>query len=192
MGMHTELNIGVNLKADTPENIINILKFMIGDLGKLKSHEIPAHKLFLSRKWAIMFGPDSCYSDGYMDCSMIGDDDIDEYRFNIRCNLVNCDDEIELFLDFIRPYLATTGFLGYKRREKDKNPILIYSTSHRIEYKRIERMHSSRHKKCSDCRYRSCDMCRESSKTHCVCPCATCVDENGKMSNYSYKLQDWA
>ena len=29
--MYTELNIGVNLAPDTPENVIAILKYMTGD-----------------------------------------------------------------------------------------------------------------------------------------------------------------
>lgn len=124
MGMYTELNIGVSLRSDTPENIINVLRYMLGDPDK---PELPDHPLFSTDRWTFMLRCDSYYFDGRTDSSMVRDDIDDEYKLNVRCNLKNYSNEIDLFLDFIQPYLETEGFLGYKRYEEDDDPTLIYN-----------------------------------------------------------------
>jgi hypothetical protein len=72
---------------------------------------------------------------------MIRDDTDHEYKLNVRCCFKNYDNEIDLFLDFIRPYLVTTGFLGYKRYEEDDDPTLIYNNKYkdRIDFVNITR-----------------------------------------------------
>lgn len=39
MGMYTELVLGFELKPDTPEPIIKILKFMVGDIEDRKKNK---------------------------------------------------------------------------------------------------------------------------------------------------------
>lgn len=124
MGMYTELNIGVNLKGDTPENIVEILKYMLGDIDTVKTTD---HRLFETKRWHMMLVCDSYYFDGRTDSSIKWNDISEEYELNVRCNLKNYDDEIALFLDFIRPYLVTEGFLGYTRYEEYDDPTLIYN-----------------------------------------------------------------
>lgn len=134
MGMYTELNIGVSLRSDTPENVIDILKYMLGDINNVETTD---HPLFSTQRWAFMLRCDSYYFDGRTDSSMERDDIDHEYKLNVRCNLKNYDNEIDLFLDFIRPYLETNGFLGYKRYEEFDDPTLIYNNVYTdtIEYK---------------------------------------------------------
>jgi len=140
MGMYTELNIGVSLRSDTPLNVINIIEYMLSD-DNMKMCDMPFdHPLFSTERWHFMLLCGSYYFDGQPDSHMVRDDIDHEYKCNVRCNLKNYDNEIELFLDFIRPYLVTRGFLGYKRYEEDGEPTLIYNNKHTnmIEYKYAE------------------------------------------------------
>ena len=127
MGMYTELNVGVNLKSSTPDNIIKILDYMLGNNDN-DNIEITNHPLFSTARWRYMLRCDSCYFGGRTDSSMEYDDVVRNYRLSVRCNLKNYNNEISLFLDFIQPYLNTYGFLGYTRHEGQKDPTLIYNT----------------------------------------------------------------
>ena len=139
MGMYTELNIGVHLHGNTPNEIIKILYYMLNDDndGEIK---VTNHPLFLTSRWERMLLSDSCFFDGRTDSSMTKDFIINCYELNIRCNLKNYDNEILLFLNFIQPYLDTRGFLGYTRFETSKNPTLIYNTMEGIELIGIDEM----------------------------------------------------
>lgn len=134
MGMYTELNIGVNLRSDTPKNIIDILNHMLLDDEEVYT---TGHPLFKTERWRYMLRCDSYYFDGRTDSSMQRDDIANEYELNVRCNLKNYDDEIDQFLDFIQPHLVTYGFLGYTRYEEYDDPTLIYNEQGKIVYKQV-------------------------------------------------------
>lgn len=140
MGMYTELVLGVNLRSDTPENVIDILYYMLAGTCNIIAPETTDHPLFQTERWRFMLTCDSYYFDGHTDSSMERDDISHEYELNVRTNLKNYDNEIRLFLDFIRPYLVTDGFLGYTRYEEDDDPTLIYNNvySGAIEYKEVK------------------------------------------------------
>lgn len=38
---------------------------------------------------------------------------------------------------------------------------------------------------CNGCVYTDCDGCYKNDKVHCHCPCDTCKEADGKMSNYT-------
>ncbi len=133
MGMYTELNIGVALQSDTPQSIIDILKYMLNDMPE--SPDVPDHDLFKTDRWTFMLCCDSYYFDGQTNSSLTYDDISNQYYLNVRCNLKNYDEEIEKFMDFVQPYLDTCGFLGYKRYEEFDDPTLIYNTRDGIMYK---------------------------------------------------------
>ena len=140
MGMYTELNMAVKLKADTPENVINVLKYMLRDI-KPKPVETPDHPLFQASGWAIMLLCDSYYFSGQTD-SYLYKDDLGVcvcYSLNVRCNLKNYENQIDLFLDWLRPYIDDDGFIGYKRYEEDEDPTLIYNDKYYgvIEFKNV-------------------------------------------------------
>lgn len=136
--MYTELVLGVDLKKDTPENVINVLKYMLGDLNDKTIIDVPQHALFTPKtRWDFMLRCDSYYFDGLTDHRFELDDIDEQYHLNIRCNFKNYDNEIELFLDWIKEYLHTTGFLGYYRYEEFDDPTLIYNDYGDIEYKNV-------------------------------------------------------
>lgn len=37
---------------------------------------------------------------------------------------------------------------------------------------------------CKGCIHTDCDLCFKNDKVHCMCPCDSCVEQDGKMSNY--------
>ena len=134
MGMYTELNIGVNLAPDTPENVIAILKYMTGDETQL-NFTTPNHPLFTTEQWEIMLCCRSCYFAGVEGSFMEKDNILGQWKLSIRCSLKNYDSEIQKFMDFIQPYLDTYGFLGYMRYEEYAYPTLIYNDGKEIYYK---------------------------------------------------------
>ena len=62
MGMYTEIYLKVSLKEDTPEEVINILKHMVGDDQCLNiDAELPDHPLFNTNRWDFMLCCSSYY-----------------------------------------------------------------------------------------------------------------------------------
>lgn len=124
MGMYTELNIGVDLTPSTPDSVIEVLNYMLGN--KEDMVEAPDHPLFQTEGWRYMLRSDSCYFAGRTDSSMVYDRATAVYSLNVRCNLENYDEEVCKFLDFICPYVITYGFIGYSRYEGHELPQLVW------------------------------------------------------------------
>jgi hypothetical protein len=127
MGMYTELHFNSELKKDTPEEVINVLKYMVGDIEE--EPEISSHPLFGDTRWRFMLRGDSYYFDADTHSTLRFDDISDDYYLCIRCNFKNYDDEIEKFIDWIMPYLEKYeegDFLGFYRYEETEEPTLIY------------------------------------------------------------------
>ena len=74
------------------------------------------------------------YFDGQTDSTIKNDQG---WYLTVRCSFKNYDDEIELFLDWLAPYIETYGFLGYHRYEEFDDPTLIYKEDGKIVYKNI-------------------------------------------------------
>lgn len=129
MGMYTEFVFASELKKETPEEIINILKDMVNG-NSYNTYSIPNHEFFKCDRWKCLFTGDSYYFDGGTMSKITYDDITKTYFLTVRSNLKNYDSEIERFLDFIYPYLDekydTSDFLGYYRYEENREPDLIY------------------------------------------------------------------
>jgi hypothetical protein len=101
MGMYTELIFGAELKKDTPENVIEALKYMIGDTEeKPKDFPLPdgrCERLF--RGSSYYFGVNSPVS------KMWKDDICGNWVLSTRSNIKNYAGEIETFLGWIKPYI---------------------------------------------------------------------------------------
>lgn len=134
MGMYTELVIGVEIEPN--KDVIQKLEYML-DIEKTKPDIDISHPFFTeTKRWKYMLTCDSYYFSGQTDSKLYKDEVLDEkYYLNVRCNLMNYDNEIELFLDWLCPYICTYGFLGYTRYEEDDDPILIYKEEKGIVYK---------------------------------------------------------
>ena len=128
MGMYTEFVFAVELNSKTIERdgVINILKYMVRDAKRIHPDKLPNHPFFKTERWWMLFTMGSAYFPGIthsdFQCSH-GD-----YFLTVRSNLKNYDSEIELFLDWITPYVVNAHgkCFGYFRYEEDDNPSLIY------------------------------------------------------------------
>ena len=131
MGMYTELVMACKLKKNAPEDVVETLKYMVGDSEYLAA--IPTHDLFKTDRWKFMLRCDSYYFDGDTNSTFRYDDIRKSYVLTIRCNLKNYCDEIEEFLNWIVPYSNTNGFVGYSRYEESETPTLIYFNEGKVE-----------------------------------------------------------
>lgn len=139
MGMYTELNIGVKLNEKAiADGVVEVLEYMTGQRA-VKTDPLPNHPLFQTPRWQIMMNCGSAYFMGQPDSKVIiskyyPDEDI---WLNVRTNLKNYDYEIELFLDWIQPYIEYEEFIGYMRYEEFERPTLIYNTDKGIELQHL-------------------------------------------------------
>lgn len=124
MGMYTEICLNINLKKNTPANVVEIIKYMLNELDE--SPELPAHTLFQTARWQGMLRSGSYYFDGATTSKFYKDSISDEFVLSVRSNLKNYDDEIGEFINWITPYVETNGFWGYSRYEEADDPTLIY------------------------------------------------------------------
>lgn len=142
MGMYTELNIGVQIVND--EKAIKKLNYMLNESDEDIQIE---HPLFDDKtRWRYMLKCDSYYFDSQTDSKLYRDDlyeDDPMYFLNVRCNLKNYNDEIELFLDWLCPYIMTESFLGYMRYEEAESPTLIYKENGKIVYEPVTRLNKT-------------------------------------------------
>jgi hypothetical protein len=137
MGMYTELHYNAELREDVPQSVIDILKFMVGDIEE-EPKELPDHELFSEgSRWRYMLQMDSYYFDADTHSTLRYDEIGQAYYLCIRCNLKNYSDEIEHFIDWIEPYLGvyiqTGDFLGFYRYEENNEPTLIYRLSEPVK-----------------------------------------------------------
>lgn len=146
MGMYTELNVSMNLKLD--RNTLEILRVMLGEREMGEDIKLPDAPLFstYAQRWDFMLMSESFYFDHTTSSSLVNrktwaEEDDMERTLNVRCDLKNYEDEIELFLEWIYPYATTRGFIGYMRYEEEENPTLIYFTDKGVKYVPVRNMY---------------------------------------------------
>ena len=136
MGKFTEINVCFDLIKDTPKNVSDILKYLIE--CNEEPTVLPKHEFFNCERWGVVACCDSYYFDGMTNSKIVFDDILKCYKVNIRANLQNYDDEIDKFLHWLVPYIATEGFIGYTRYEEYDVPSLIYIEDDTVVYKNVE------------------------------------------------------
>lgn len=130
MGMYTHLVLNVNFKHDTPEEVIDTIKYMVGDTETPPPEQ--NHKLFGTSRWVYCLRCDSWY---FMGCTNTTfEKEMDTWQLTVNSNCKNYTDEYRSFLDYIQPYVQYREFLGFIRYEEDEHPTLIYNTTEGIEY----------------------------------------------------------
>lgn len=129
MGMYTELILGCKLKKDTPEDVIQILKFLVGDGEKPKA--LPCHEFFTSARWDIALTMSSYYFAICESLQKFWKDKISEtWIISTRSNIKNYDNEIEKFLDWLKPYIhqgsGQRNFFAISCYEASEEPTIYY------------------------------------------------------------------
>lgn len=127
MGMYTDFCFDVALKSDTPPKVVTMLNRMRDGIHT-SDDLLPQHPFFACDRWPLIGHCSSAYFDAQPRFIFEKTSYSNDYVLNIRCNLKNYGDEIEHFIDWIKPYIdASPGdFLGFHRYEKEREPTLIY------------------------------------------------------------------
>lgn len=127
MGMYTEVYINVDLKKETPDDVIQVLKAMCRMWPDDECDEVL--KDFPDR-WDCLFSNMSYYTPSTR-CRFLEFDYITS-RWSLlgKGDIKNYGQEIEKFFEWVDPWVdAYPGeFIGYKRYEEDLSPTLYYKS----------------------------------------------------------------
>ena len=128
--MYTEIYVKAVLKEDVDDNVINILKYMLGmDNIELEDLTLPSHSLFETNNWHYMLRSGSSYHVPYTVKLFEYNDISENYYLVVRSDFKNCQGEIEKFFDWIKQYLEQDyykTFMGYSLYEEEYEPTLYY------------------------------------------------------------------
>nr|DAI89492.1 MAG TPA: hypothetical protein [Caudoviricetes sp.] len=103
MGMYTELIFGASLKKDTSSQVINAIKYIVGEIEE-KPADFPLSEgrcEWLLRGSSYYFGVSSPVKKFWQD-EISG-----EWVLSSRSNIKNYGNEIEEFLDWIKPHIES-------------------------------------------------------------------------------------
>lgn len=114
--MYTELIFGAELKKETPQEVIDTLKFMLGEIkDKPENFPLPNGRCeWLFTCSSYYFGISSPVN------KMWFDNITKQWHISTRSNIKNYENEIETFLEWIKPYIDSGS--GYR----DMYAITIY------------------------------------------------------------------
>jgi len=126
MGMYTELIFGAELKKDTPDGVINALKYMIGEI-----EEKPLDFPLPDGRCEWLFRGGSYYFAVSDPVSKMWLDGIDKrWHISTRSNIKNYDGEIDTFIEWIRPYIkhgsGSRNMFAIKIYEEQSEPTIYY------------------------------------------------------------------
>ena len=138
MGMYTKASFIIPIKKDTPKNIKDICYNLFEGDSELDGFDLPKHQFFETKRFWAFAGCNSFYFTGTSNSAVKYSDSYcggcEDMVLHIDCDLKNYDDEIELFLDWIKDYMETptAGFIGYSLYEEDEKPTLYYLRNGKI------------------------------------------------------------
>jgi hypothetical protein len=123
--MYTELIFGAALKKDTPNDVIESLKYMLGEVDdKPENFPLPDGRC----EW--LFRGSSAYFP-ISGVNSLSKDNIDnQWRLSTRSNIKNYEGEIQLFLDWIKPYISqgsgSRDMYAIVTYEEAREPMIYY------------------------------------------------------------------
>jgi hypothetical protein len=119
MGMYTEIYVNVDLKENTPEEVINTLRAIC---------EFDYDSEYLVNKptrWSFLFGNGSYYTPCTSVCHLTFDAISNQWSLLGKGDIKNYEGEIEQFFEYIEPWVEDK-FMGYMRYEEHDEPKLMY------------------------------------------------------------------
>ena len=119
--MYTEIYINVDLKKDTPDDVIGVLKAMCDQECKEVLVDYPY-------KWICLFSNMSYYTPS-TNCKFLEFDTIsNQWSLLGKGDIKNYGNEIEEFFEWIMPWIDgyPGDFIGYSRYEEDQKPTLMF------------------------------------------------------------------
>jgi len=111
--MYTELIFGAELKTETPIEVINTLKYMVGDIDE------PTNILYKENRNPLM-GSSYYFGVNRPVSKMYYDEISKAWVLSSRANIKNYNDEIEKFLGWIKPFINSGS------GNRDMYAIVIY------------------------------------------------------------------
>lgn len=130
MSMYTEIYVKAVLEENVDDNVINILKYMLGmDNIELEDLTLPSHRLFETERWHYMLRSGSYYRIPYSVKLFEYNEISNNYYLVVRSDFKNYSGEIGKFFDWITPYIEKDGdktFIGYSLYEEYYEPKLYY------------------------------------------------------------------
>ena len=116
MGMYTEIYVNVDLKPETPEEILSVLRAMCTKEQPIKPH-----------KWQYMFNNGSCYVPQTYCANLTYHPESNIWSLLGKGDIKNYDQEIEQFFAWLMPWIKGDNgdFIGYVRYEENQLPDLI-------------------------------------------------------------------
>lgn len=125
MGMYTEIYVNVDLRKETPENVITTLKAMCGMLSYEEADTVLEHH---PKRWHCLFSNMSYYTPSTY-CQFLNFDDISQqWSLLGKGDIKNYAQEIQAFFKWIMPWVDgyPGDFIGYSRYEENKVPTLYF------------------------------------------------------------------
>lgn len=106
MGMYTELILGCALKKETPNEIIDALTYLFATLEEQKDYGVPINLPVGDRiNWMFNSGGSYYFGAPSGQRLMQFDDISKEWRLHARFNIKNYSNEIENFINWIKPWV---------------------------------------------------------------------------------------
>lgn len=120
MGMYTELVIKADVKPNIPTIVESVLHYLFNNGDKPEIY--PEHKFFTCDRWDMIGSCSSHYHIPWATSKYHNG-----YLFS-RSDIKNYAEEIELFIDWIKPYLDEEEgkCIGWSWYEEDNEPELLY------------------------------------------------------------------
>lgn len=138
MGGFAELNIRFKLKEDTPSEVIDVIKYMVGK-GE-ETPQLPDHRFFSTINWEAMLR-------AFSDDTNIGGhfsyfEKHSRYNYWELCvrSVFRDRNETKSFFDWVHPFIDDTFFsyLGYVVLDDiDEHPYLIYLIDENIHFMKV-------------------------------------------------------
>lgn len=117
MSEHTAFVMSCELKKNTPQQVIDTLRYMSNLYNDYEEFDnYPSHPFFETEEWEHILGAaggllwDAKSTFAYDDITKV-------YRLNIRCSFKDHEYQIPLFLQWLSPYIRSKGYLGYMHPE---------------------------------------------------------------------------
>jgi len=131
MGMYTEISFSAELKLDTETAKVVATLSDYESSKAVKDDFWPDHKFFKTSRFRQLMVMSSAYFPGTIHPLFRRESwNEDMYTLIFRSNLKNYDDEIELFLDWIKPYIydgcGTRGYYAVVCYEEAAEPTIYY------------------------------------------------------------------
>ena len=120
MGMYTEIYVNVDLKKETPKEVLDVLQAIVDKNGQAECLKDKPDR------WSLLFNSGSYYTPNTECGALTFDETSGIWSLIGKGDIKNYEGEIEAFFDYIMPWIDDEGFIGYSRYEESWSPKLYF------------------------------------------------------------------